>query len=253
MKGDSQNNIDQFFRADLSDWISHRGVVPPATFDENEWEKILQLELKNRGYFSLFGKVAPYWEMMVWKDEETRTFPVRLWDNSLISVKVVCMKDFLILGWLGYATQNRRHTGGWVKPEALYCVADSYQVSDESFQVSFLVHEAQHFVDIESYPLLYQTDLEYRAKLAELIASDKLTLKLLGSFLSAAISSMNSPHSNAAFAIKQEFHRRFGSDIDVDSVSCDLDGEVVRNFALELMRENTERLASRGPNVTTLF
>ena len=60
------------------------------------------------------------------------------------------------------------------------------RVSGEKFRVSLLGHEGQHFSDYKSFPRLLQTDLEYRAKLAELSKAKETIYKLLRNFKGSA-------------------------------------------------------------------
>lgn len=49
-------------------------------------------------------------------------------------------------------------------------------MESESFQVSLLKHEAQHAADLARYPDMSNEDLEYRAKLVELVYSKERDL-----------------------------------------------------------------------------
>jgi hypothetical protein len=132
-------------------------------------EKVLAKEFRNRGYFTLFGKITPLRSLLVWKSEKRRSFKVPLSTGSE-NVNVVLLDNFVDLGWLHYATFGRYYVGGWAKKDALYCVSQAYKrnFNSEAFRVSYLAHEAQHFSDYKKFPEITQADLEFRAKLAEL-------------------------------------------------------------------------------------
>jgi hypothetical protein len=115
-------------------------------------------------------------------------------------VKVVFLDQFASPGWAGYATCGIAQTGGWAKPDALYAVQSSYDLTSESFRVSYLAHEGQHFSDYGKYPMLEQPELEYRAKLTEIALSSTTTAELLSKFESLGGDSRDAPH---AFANRQ--------------------------------------------------
>lgn len=56
------------------------------------------------------------------------------------------------------------------------CVKSAYDFDSEAFQVSLLKHEAQHVRDLARDPNMSSEDLEYRAKLVELIYTGERNL-----------------------------------------------------------------------------
>jgi hypothetical protein len=167
-------------------------------------EALLTKEFLRRGYRALFGRVTPFRSLLVWKRERTRIFIVPLMSGPQ-RVKVVLLDEFVELGWLHYATFGRYYVGGWAKKSALYCVSRAYKHNfrSEAFRVSYLAHEAQHYSDYKSFPGLTQSDLEYRAKLAELIAS-KRPKRLMRKFVAEARNDPKFPHCHAAFRILRD-------------------------------------------------
>jgi hypothetical protein len=137
-------------------------------------EPQLDARINARGWHALFGQTLPLREFMLWKTQTRRHYDVQL-PQSVQAVTVVFMDDFASLGWAGFATCDRAHTGGWTKPDVLYAVRSVYDLDSEDFRVGFLAHEAQHFRDHANFPVLEQPELEYRVKLIEL-ASGRTTL-----------------------------------------------------------------------------
>ncbi|MCM1241719.1 MAG: hypothetical protein NC314_02670 [Roseburia sp.] len=87
----------------------------------------------------------------------------------------------------------------------------SYDLEDESFTVSLLKREAQHTMDLSQYPHMSSEDLEYRAKLVELIYSCKRNL--FQKFIHEADTSKeNNGHSMAAYRIIEEFVKKLHID-----------------------------------------
>lgn len=155
--------------------------------------------IEKEGLHALTGKTQPLYELMIWKTQETAVFHVQLPENP-VNVKVVFLDQFASPGWAGYATCGIAETGGWARPDALFAVKSAYDLASESFNVSYLAHEGQHFSDYGKYPMLEQPELEYRAKLTEIALSSTTTAELLSRFESLGGDSRDAPH---AFANRQ--------------------------------------------------
>lgn len=148
-------------------------------------------------------------------------------------MNVVFLEDFIELGWLHYATFGKHYVGGWAKSDALYCVARAYRRGGDRFHASYLCHEAQHYSDYKRFPKLQQQDLEYRAKLAELIAS-KRPGKLIKKFSSEAKDNKQLPHSYAAFCLLKNFEQRR------------LDPRSIKRSAVASLSAHSKALRERG-------
>lgn len=159
--------------------------------------------LAEKGYFSLFGVVQPFREFEIWQSQKEKIFSVTL-PETRQNVKVVLMEKFISKGWEAYATIDRAFPGGWAKRDRLFCNASSYDFNTESFLVSYLTHEAQHFFDYKRFPKLCQLDLEYRAKLAELSVAKRSGRKLLREFYLSANKNKEYPHSYANYIVIED-------------------------------------------------
>ena len=126
--------------------------------------------------------------------------------NQKYAVKF--LNGFVSKSWLDYVSFGVLSTGGWSDGDGIInCVKSSYDLEDENFTVSLLKHEAQHAVDLKAYPEMTSADLEYRAKLVELIYSAKRNM--LEQFSYEADSSKDSNgHAMAASKIVAEFKTR---------------------------------------------
>jgi hypothetical protein len=151
-------------------------------------------------FLDLHGKTLPFYEFMAWASEDTTQFDVQLTDR-LQPVTVVFMRDFLVKGWAEWATFGHASTGGWAGSDALFCLGDDYDPESERFLVSYLRHEARHFADYDLYPELGQVDLEYRAKLTELVYADTTVGNLLAHFAGQASPDPAAPHAFASHAV----------------------------------------------------
>ena len=180
--------------ATLNGAVLSVGGNPSKNLDDLELTLISLI--RARGYHSLHGMTLPFREFMLWKVEDEMRYEVAL-PLGLQPVTVVFMDGFVSLGWAAFATCDRAHTGGWTKPDRLYAVRSAYDLESESFHVSYLAHEAQHFADIAAFPQLEQPELEFRAKLTEFSLSHDTTYELLEQFAANRSADREVPHSFA--------------------------------------------------------
>ena len=212
-------------------------------YSEAEYDRVaefLKLKLKEEGYFSLIGEVSPFLNFMAWKTEETKNYSVHLGDGEIEKVDVILLNNFASLGWAAYATFEKMHVGGWVGKSALYCVAQKYDLESDNFKVSFLGHEARHFADLKKYPTLKSLDLEYRAKLNELILA-KTPRTLLHKFLMEQKNNPKNPHSHASFHLITRLTERLKPQEWEDETK-------IQTMAGQLLRENSALLSKHKPS-----
>jgi hypothetical protein len=200
-----------------------------------------------RGRHVLLGTTRPLRDLMLWKTESLRHYQVALPDG-VQTVAVVFMDDFTSLGWSGFATCDRHHSGGWAKPDRLYAVRDAYDTDSEGFRVSYLAHEGQHHADQRRFPSLdAQEELEFRAKLAELALAKDTVHDLLDQFASNAGDDRAIPHSYANARVMRVLQSRLfpsGS----PSPWIEVAAERINAAASELLREDTaSRTAPPSP------
>lgn len=133
---------------------------------------------RNKGYHFLHGKTSGYYGPYIWKTEELKHYTVELPDGTQ-EYTVKFLDDFLSKSWIDYLSFGDTGTGGWSNGDGLiHCVKSSYDLESETFQVSLLKHEAQHAADLVRFKNMSIDDLEYRAKLVELIYSTKRNMLL---------------------------------------------------------------------------
>lgn len=156
----------------------------------------LQTLIRARGWGFQGGRTPPLQDFMLWRNDELMAFEVELHD-TMQSVQVHMMDDFISQGWANFATFGHSGTGGWADRQALYCMRDSYDLQSERFLVSYLKHEGRHFADFIRFPELKSADLEYRAKLTELIFSQQTLHALLHQFSDHANMQSTAPHALA--------------------------------------------------------
>lgn len=130
----------------------------------------------DRSYQFLGGKTSGYFGPYIWKNTETKVYNVAL-PNGNQKYAVKLLDGFISKSWCDYISFGVLGTGGWSDGDGfINCIKSSYNLDDESFTISLLKHEAQHTNDLTKYPQMTAEDLEYRAKLVELIYSKKRNL-----------------------------------------------------------------------------
>ena len=139
----------------------------------------------------------------MWKTEELKQYSVDLPDGTQ-EYAVKLLDGFLSKSWIDYLTFGETGTGGWSNGDGLiHCVRSAYDLESEDFRVSLLKHEAQHAQDLARYRQMSSADLEYRAKLVELIYSGERNL-LCRFALQAGDSTAENGHAAAASRITAE-------------------------------------------------
>ena len=226
----------------------HLNVESSEDIDETENE--LASIFSEKGYYFLGGVTPPFRGAYIWKRMETLDFDVEI-PNQFITVSVNMMSEFLLEGWMGYATFNNRAVGGWANENGLYCNLCRYKnLDDDSFQISYLKHEAQHLYDYTHFPELKSDALEYRAKLVELIYSkNHLILK---KFLNDAKNDPNFPHPYSSYKIIKSLSSIiFKKDYEpIINAWLETDYQIVSSTALELFEQNTSELKMVSTDVT---
>lgn len=147
----------------------------------------------------------PMRDLLMWRSELRRDFTVQLTDRRL-RLAVHFMDDFILQGWKDFASLGLARTTGWVEDGQLYCVAWAYDPESEHFRVSYLTHEARHLLDLEHYPAMDSTELEYRAKLTELAYANLTLKRILDDFTAKAAQNPDSPHAMANWRVIRDLH-----------------------------------------------
>ncbi|WP_440603540.1 hypothetical protein [Bacillus sp. GB_SG_008] len=220
-----------------------------TTNDLDSIEEILAKEFKARGFYFLGGVTPPYRGPYIWRKEEKAEYEIIL-PNKSKKVVVYFMSDFIMQSWLHFATFGGRAAGGWASKNALYCVKERYEkvLNKPDFLYSYLAHEAQHLADYEDFPCLLPVDLEYRAKLVELIYHPLNNKVLMKRFLSDADNNRENPHPYSSYVICANLSKEIYS---VDYVTDperwrEIDSKILSNVAQELFRKHTNLLTNQG-------
>jgi hypothetical protein len=246
-----EDNLIRFFKTENADnrFTAHR--IKKKTLGD-----VSKDYYKTKGYYDGvgFGKVGSLFDLLICKTSVDTTYTVAL-INDTIQVNVIFMTGFVSLGWEEYATFGKSYPGGWTTSKSLYCVKESYDISSEHFFVSYLMHEGQHFSDINHFPKLSGADLEYRAKLIELIYTNNTLYPTLEAFLYSAKNDKNNAHPYAAYCLIRELSKLiFNNDFEKDWKKWEQIPKVdINNAAKQLFIKNTGKLNNLGKDVVSLI
>ena len=200
---------------------------------EDEMKRVFNLN----GYHILTGKTNGFRGPYVWKDTIPVTYEVEL-PEITSTYRINMLKGFVCRSWMDYLTFGEKGTGGWTSPDGtINCVEKAYDVQSERFTVSLLKHEAQHSEDFKRWPGIESCDLEYRAKLVELIYTNGPGL------LEKYIRESNADNSFDGHAIAAARIKREMSDLVNGEIS------MIRARAKELFVSSTEEMNQKyGPD-----
>lgn len=220
------------------------GIEDTAEISDIEEEYITEL-FKNRGFYFMGGKTDGYCGPYVWKHEETKSYNVEL-PQGTKEYKIKLLDGFITMSWMDYLSFGKIGTGGWTNGDGIInCIKSSYDFDSEAFVVSLLKHEAQHAVDLSNFQNISSEDLEYRAKLVELIYSRERNL--LERFLSEADSSnSNNGHSLASSRIIQGYSEKLKQS---NAALTELSIIQIQSVARELFEESELLLNQRYKNI----
>ena len=199
-----RENAESRLKARLADFLGIKnGETSLCDMEQNQIAKAFQ----DQGFHFLGGRTSGYYGPYVWQTTEIRTYEVELPDG-IQTYTVKLLDGFFAKSWIDVLSFGEIGTGGWTDGDGIInCVKSSYDLDSEAFKVSLLKHEAQHARDLAMDKDMSSEELEYRAKLVELIYSRER--KLLEKFVQEADSADKSNgHSSASGRILEGFVRK---------------------------------------------
>lgn len=250
-----KNNIEKY-NGVLADSITaylNRHGYNVDTLSKHDMAKGFGGHLKNylyqKHYYSATGKTGPFFDLFLWTREVPVVYTERL-PQTKTKTTIVFIENTLTMGWEEYATFGKAYPGGWATRELLYCVRKAYDTTSENFRISYVKHEAQHFADYMAYPLLTGADLEYRAKLTELVFARQTLYNLIGAFVNNASSEGRNPHAFANFAVIRDlstvlFNKSFITDLEQWK---SLQPWKINKASKKLLRRHSRALRKKGAN-----
>lgn len=195
-------------------------------------QRYVAKEFEKKSLHFLGGRTGGYFGPYVWQNTEVKEYDVVL-PNGTQKYTVKLLDGFVCNSWCDYISFGAVGTGGWTGADGIVnCIKSCYNFEEESFTVSLLKHEAQHARDLANCKNMSSVDLEYRAKLVELIYSEKRNL--LRRFAREADVSNGNAHAIAANRIVENFAKKTCKDI------CALSIAEVQTFAQALFEESNK-------------
>ena len=230
--GSEQFQAEQMLRRRLISLLDLSGVEPELW--ELEQEHLVKL-FRSEGLHILGGKTGGYYGPYVWKCSETVPYEVEL-SGGVQAYAVRLLDGFLHRSWMDYLSFGELGAGGWTDGDGVSnCVKSAWDFESEGFRVSLLKHEAQHARDLELVPNMSSAELEYRAKLVELIYSCERNL--LEQFAREADDSRpENGHAAAAARIVRSFSQYLGHE-DFSRLNI----TEIQEISMELFRRDTDR------------
>ncbi len=205
---------------------------------EYEIAKIVEAE----GYEYLGGDTQGFFGPYIWQSSTKVTHEVEL-PSGIEPYTIIMMDGFISRSWLDFISFGNTGAGGWVSENGtLCCVSSAYEIESDKFNLSFLKHEAQHAYDKKKYLDITAIDLEYRAKLVELIywPNDEKIKEILRE---SDNSNPNNSHSVAAYRIINEMSQKIFESEYMNDEKVWIDKvDSVKKYALELLEKSSEVL-----------
>ncbi|MFJ5712985.1 hypothetical protein [Neobacillus sp. NPDC093127] len=200
LMGQNVNEAENQLIKSLGVLISDGNLIDNLDLFEEKLEAIFE----QKGYRFLGGVTSPFRGPYIWRTTDKKEFRVEL-PHQTQDVTVYFLRDFIMQSWIHFATFGEKFAGGWAKEDGLYYVDERPKkkrvtIESSEFQVSYLKHEAQHLSDYARFPNLPAKDLEYRAKLVELIYEPK-TFRLLKKFFYEAKNDAKFPHPYSSYVL----------------------------------------------------
>ena len=190
----------------------------------------------SRGLHFLGGKSSGYYGPYIWRTTETVSYDVELPDG-IQTYTVKLLDGFLTRSWIDYLSFGEIGPGGWADSDGIInCVKSAWDFESESFRVSLLKHEAQHARDLDVDKDMSSEELEYRAKLVELIYSSERNL-LIAFAREADDSDRSNGHAIAAYRIVKGFADARGVD-EIDPFAISI--ERIQTIAKTLFGKSSE-------------
>lgn len=242
------DELDNRLMAQLDEILVSHGYSSSLD-DEDTLFKNVEALIRNEGYFAQSGRTPPLLDLMIWTSNDKVVESVELTDGTR-DIELNYIDDFVSYGWSNFAAFGMASTGGWAKQDGLYCICQHYDLSSERFKLSFLKHEARHYVDFELYPELQPADLEYRGKLTELAFSEEGTYALLERFTDAANRVDNAPHPLANwYVVEGMAENLLGGKWPANANDWEAVPKAqIRDAARRLLENHDSKLARLGPS-----
>jgi len=207
-------------------------------FYDEKIEPALEKTVTKEGFFYLGGVTQGHLGPYIWQTTEPSTFRVEL-PSGAYDYTVNMLKGFNSRSWMAYISFGKIGAGGWASEGGvLNCVwKGERRLKKSIFQVDFLKHEAQHAYDYEHFENMSAVDLEYRAKLVQLIYA--VNMESFKTFmLEASKDDPENCHSYASYLLIKNLSKKiFDTDFQSDMKKWKKQKQKISASALKLLNE----------------
>ena len=250
MKSMPESRTDSTLYNNIADYIvtNKLTTLSKDTLQKNiKDDSVLKKIIEKEGFKVDFKFRNGFQELFIWNKGSTKKYDVIL-PNDTIKTTVVFIESYHINGYDDFATFGDSQVGGWAVKESatLYCNKGLYDLNSEKFKVSYLKHESLHFTDLNNYPNLSATDLEYRSKVIELMYCTEATIyDNIGLFISGSNKAdRNNSHPYANYVLIKKLSKiLFNSDYESDYTKWKkVSTNKINNAATQLYINNEETL-----------
>lgn len=221
--------------------------------DDTELKRVIE----NEGFKADFKYRNGFQELFIWQDETIEKYKVSL-PKDTVNTTVVFIENYHINGYDDYATHGKSVVGGWATKETatLHCNVTEYNLDSEKFKVSYLKHESIHFTDMNDYPNLSSADLEYRAKIIELMYCTEETIyDRVAQFMNGAdASDKTHSHPYANYSIIKNLSKiLFDTEYESDFSKWTAKSAKELNHAAKKLYTESEKQLSKDPSANEVI
>ena len=259
LRGDIRTKTDSILYDELSEYL----IVNALTeIPRDSLRKVIRNDIElarviaQEGFKSKFMFRNGFQDLLIWENESIEDTVIILPDST-VDISIVKVEEILLSGFSGYISFGKSKVGGWAIKESptIYCM-DEWQNGSESYAISFLKHEALHHLDLNRYPNLGSADLEYRAKLIEMMyCTDKTIYNLIANWLNTASAEDRSySHPFANYCIIRDFSRILFQTEYHNDYNAWLDQDVeVLNKTARMLFEDSQKELSQNPGASKIL
>lgn len=233
--------------------FDERNVLTQNDIEDN-FTQYLKDFLFEKKYYSATGRTAGIFDLFIWETQVPTEYVVALPETE-VTTTIIFLEDVVTMGWEEYASFGKVYPGGWATEEVLYAVDKAYDTRTENFRVSYLKHESQHFADYKVFPNLSGADLEYRAKLVELIYAEETFYDLITLFIRNASSEGRNPHAFGAYVLIRDLSEKIFEKDFVAEIGQwqSVPSETIKEESENLLKAHTDSLHKAGAASVTRF
>jgi hypothetical protein len=249
LKENNADKTDSVLFKELSEYLTDNRLtdlsidsLSRSISNKVELKKVIEQEGVNCSFFYPNG----FQDILIWDKQTEKEYSIDLPEDTL-TITVVFIENYLLRGCTDYATFGYAQIGGWSSSadSKLFCNKGTYDLTSEKFEVSYLKHEANHFIDHKNYPALSSPDLEYRSKLVEIIYSKKTIYDKIQEFINGASSeNRNYSHPYSNFCLIRDLSKTlFDNDFERDiKIWESIPPEEINRAARELLQKRNSEM-----------